>query len=32
MPDIFTLEKRASIIRSVKNKDTLPELIVQSLQ
>jgi DNA mismatch endonuclease Vsr len=31
MPDIFTPEKRTSIMRSVKNKNTLPELIVQSL-
>jgi DNA mismatch endonuclease Vsr len=31
MPDIFTPEKRKNIMRSVKNKDTLPELIVQSL-
>jgi len=31
MPDIFNLEKRTSIMRSVKNKNTLPELIIQSL-
>jgi DNA mismatch endonuclease Vsr len=31
MPDIFTPEKRTSIMRSVRNKNTLPELIVQSL-
>jgi len=31
MPDIFTPEKRTSIMRSVKNKNTLPELIIQSL-
>ncbi|MDR2406501.1 MAG: very short patch repair endonuclease [Bacteroidales bacterium] len=31
MSDIFTPEKRTSIMRSVKNKNTLPELIVQSL-
>jgi DNA mismatch endonuclease Vsr len=31
MPDIFTPEKRTSIMSSVRNKDTLPELIVQSL-
>jgi DNA mismatch endonuclease Vsr len=31
MPDIFTPEKRTSIMSSVKNKNTLPELIVQSL-
>jgi DNA mismatch endonuclease Vsr len=31
MPDIFTPEKRISIMRSVRNKNTLPELIVQSL-
>jgi DNA mismatch endonuclease Vsr len=31
MPDIFDTEKRSEIMRSVKNKDTLPELIVQSL-
>ena len=31
MPDIYTPEKRTSIMRSVKNKNTLPELIVQSL-
>ena len=31
MPDIFSPEKRVSIMRSVKNKNTLPELIVQSL-
>jgi DNA mismatch endonuclease Vsr len=31
MPDIFSPEKRASIMSSVKNKNTLPELIVQSL-
>jgi len=31
MPDIFTPEKRVSIMRSVKNKNTLPELIIQSL-
>jgi DNA mismatch endonuclease Vsr len=31
MPDIFTPEKRISIMSSVRNKNTLPELIVQSL-
>jgi G:T-mismatch repair DNA endonuclease (very short patch repair protein) len=31
MPDIFTPDKRTSIMRSVKNKNTLPELIIQSL-
>jgi len=31
MPDIFAPEKRISIMRSVKNKNTLPELIIQSL-
>ena len=31
MPDIFSPEKRVSIMRSVKNKNTLPELIIQSL-
>jgi len=31
MPDIFDKEKRSDIMRSVKNTDTLPELIVQSL-
>ena len=31
MPDIFAPEKRTSIMRSVKNKNTLPELIIQSL-
>jgi DNA mismatch endonuclease Vsr len=31
MPDIFIPEKRASIMRSVRNKNTLPELIIQSL-
>jgi DNA mismatch endonuclease Vsr len=31
MPDIFNPEKRTSIMSSVKNKNTLPELIVQSL-
>ena len=31
MPDIFAPEKRTSIVSSVRNKDTLPELIVQSL-
>lgn len=31
MPDIFTPEKRATIMSSVRNKNTLPELIVQSL-
>jgi len=31
MPDIFIPEKRVSIMRSVKNKNTLPELIIQSL-
>jgi DNA mismatch endonuclease Vsr len=31
MPDIFSPEKRSSIMSSVKNKNTLPELIVQSL-
>ena len=31
MPDIFIPEKRAIIMRSVRNKNTLPELIVQSL-
>jgi DNA mismatch endonuclease Vsr len=31
MPDIFTPEKRTNIMRSVKNKNTLPELIIQSL-
>lgn len=31
MPDIFSPEKRTDIMRSVRNKDTLPELIVQSL-
>jgi DNA mismatch endonuclease Vsr len=31
MPDIFSPEKRISIMRSVKNKNTLPELIIQSL-
>jgi len=31
MPDIFNSEKRTSIMRSVKNKNTLPELIIQSL-
>ena len=29
--DIFTSEKRTSIMRSVRNKNTLPELIIQSL-
>jgi G:T-mismatch repair DNA endonuclease (very short patch repair protein) len=31
MPDIFSPEKRTDIMRSVRNKNTLPELIVQSL-
>jgi DNA mismatch endonuclease Vsr len=31
MPDIFTPEKRSCIMSSVRNKNTLPELIVQSL-
>jgi len=31
VPDIFTPEKRINIMRSVKNKNTLPELIIQSL-
>jgi DNA mismatch endonuclease Vsr len=31
MPDIFTSEKRTDIMNSVRNKNTLPELIVQSL-
>jgi DNA mismatch endonuclease Vsr len=31
MPDIFTKEKRSSVMRAVKHKDTLPELIIQSL-
>jgi DNA mismatch endonuclease Vsr len=31
MPDIFTTDKRSNIMRSVKNKNTLPELIIQSL-
>jgi len=31
MPDIFVPEKRANIMRSVRNKNTLPELIIQSL-
>jgi len=31
MPDIFTTDKRSSIMRSIKNKNTLPELIIQSL-
>jgi len=31
MPDIFTSEKRISIMRSIRNKNTLPELIIQSL-
>jgi len=31
MPDIFDKKKRSDIMRSVKNKDALPELIVQSL-
>jgi DNA mismatch endonuclease Vsr len=31
MPDIFTPEKRASIMSSVRNQNTLPELIIQSL-
>ena len=31
MSDIFALEKRVSIMRSVRNKNTLPELIIQSL-
>jgi DNA mismatch endonuclease Vsr len=31
MPDIYTPEKRTNIMRSIKNKNTLPELIVQSL-
>ncbi|GHT79435.1 very short patch repair endonuclease [Spirochaetia bacterium] len=30
MTDIFSKEKRSEIMQSVKNKDTLPELIVQS--
>jgi DNA mismatch endonuclease Vsr len=31
MPDIFNKEKRSEVMRAVKHKDTLPELIVQSL-
>jgi DNA mismatch endonuclease Vsr len=31
MPDIFSKEKRSEIMRAVKHKDTLPELIIQSL-
>jgi DNA mismatch endonuclease Vsr len=31
MPDIFTADKRSSVMRSIKNKNTLPELIIQSL-
>lgn len=31
MPDIFTPDKRISIMRSVKNKNTLPELTIQLL-
>jgi DNA mismatch endonuclease Vsr len=31
MPDIFSKEKRSEIMRAVRHKDTLPELIIQSL-
>jgi DNA mismatch endonuclease Vsr len=31
MPDIFNKEKRSEVMRAVKHKDTLPELIIQSL-
>ena len=31
MPDIFTPDKRTEIMRSIKNKNTLPELIIHSL-
>jgi DNA mismatch endonuclease Vsr len=31
MPDIFSKEKRSEVMRAVKHKDTLPELIIQSL-
>jgi len=31
MPDIFTTDKRSNIMCSVRNKNTLPELIIQSL-
>jgi DNA mismatch endonuclease Vsr len=31
MPDIFTKEKRSEVMSAVKHKDTLPELIIQSL-
>jgi DNA mismatch endonuclease Vsr len=31
MPDIFSKEKRSEVMRAVKHKDTMPELIIQSL-
>jgi DNA mismatch endonuclease Vsr len=31
MPDIFSKEKRSSVMRAVRHKNTLPELIIQSL-
>jgi DNA mismatch endonuclease Vsr len=31
MPDIFDKDKRSSVMRAVRHKDTLPELIIQSL-
>jgi DNA mismatch endonuclease Vsr len=31
MPDIYSKEKRSQIMSAVRHKDTLPELIVQSL-
>jgi DNA mismatch endonuclease Vsr len=31
MPDIFSKEKRSEVMRAVKHKNTLPELIIQSL-
>jgi DNA mismatch endonuclease Vsr len=31
MPDIFSKEKRSEVMRAVKHRDTLPELIIQSL-
>lgn len=31
MPDIFSKEKRSTVMSAVRHKDTLPELIIQSL-
>jgi DNA mismatch endonuclease, patch repair protein len=31
MTDVFTIEKRSSVMRSIKGKDTKPEMVVRSL-